>query len=77
VQSHGLDDTGTNTNLDDADFKPITVEIVRGRREQLYWEKVPEKVRRQAVQKVTADDDKSGPEEETATRQRKRQRREK
>lgn len=72
MQSHGLDDAGTDL---DADSKPITVEIVQGRREQLYWEKVPEKVRRQAVQKATtADDDKSG---ESQGRQRKRQRREK
>ena len=28
----------------------ITVEIVRGKKEELYWEKVPEKIRRQAVQ---------------------------
>jgi ribosomal protein L4 len=28
------------------------MEIVQGKREELYWEKVPEKVRRQAVQKA-------------------------
>lgn len=30
------------------------MELVTGKREQLYWEKVPEKVRRQAVQKALA-----------------------
>jgi hypothetical protein len=28
------------------------MEIVRGKREELYWDKVPEKVRKQAVQKA-------------------------
>jgi hypothetical protein len=28
------------------------MEIVQGKREELYWDKVPEKVRKQAVQKV-------------------------
>ena len=30
----------------------ITPELVLGKREELYWEKVPEKVRRQAVEKA-------------------------
>lgn len=28
------------------------MEIVQGKREELYWDKVPEKVRKQAVQKA-------------------------
>ena len=44
----------------------ITPELVLGKREELYWEKVPEKVRRQAVEKAlkvlsTSDGD-GGPE---------------
>ncbi|KZT70319.1 hypothetical protein DAEQUDRAFT_750444 [Daedalea quercina L-15889] len=56
AQSSGLDTTGVapsaGTNL-----KPITLEVVEGMREELYWNKVPEKVRRQAVEKAmtTAD----------------------
>ena len=30
----------------------LVIEIVQGKKEELYWEKVPEKVRRQAVQKA-------------------------
>lgn len=33
-------------------FKPLLVEKVLGKREEVYWEKVPEKVRRQAVDKA-------------------------
>jgi len=49
TQTHGLDATGRTPLQDD---KPIAVERVRGKKEELYWEKVPEKVRRQAVDKV-------------------------
>jgi xRRM domain len=45
-QTHGLDDIGTAV---DPHTDAIIMEIVRGRREELYWEKVPEKVRRKAV----------------------------
>lgn len=30
----------------------VTPELVLGKREEVYWEKVPEKVRRQAVEKA-------------------------
>jgi len=49
VQERGLDDTGT-TQKSNGDT--ITMEIVQGKREELYWDKVPEKVRKQAVQKA-------------------------
>lgn len=47
VQSHGLDEAGSQ-----GDSKGIEVEVVRGKREAVYWEKVPEKVRRGAVAKA-------------------------
>ncbi|KAF9498896.1 hypothetical protein BDN71DRAFT_1384863 [Pleurotus eryngii] len=47
VQSHGLDEVGSQ-----GDSKGIEVEVVRGKREAVYWEKVPEKVRRGAVAKA-------------------------
>ncbi|KAF9234358.1 hypothetical protein BU15DRAFT_90007 [Melanogaster broomeanus] len=49
VHAHGLDATGRRPTGDD---KPISVEIIQGKKEELYWEKVPEKVRRQAVDKA-------------------------
>ena len=48
-QSNGLDDTGTTT---DTKSNAIAVELVVGKREEFYWEKVPEKIRRQAVEKA-------------------------
>jgi hypothetical protein len=49
-QSHGLDEAGTRSL--DAKEGSITTELVLGKREELYWQKVPEKVRKQAVQKA-------------------------
>lgn len=49
VQADGLDAVGRTPVQHD---KPIAVEMVLGKKEALYWEKVPEKVRRQAVDKV-------------------------
>ncbi|KAG2156431.1 hypothetical protein DEU56DRAFT_235020 [Suillus clintonianus] len=49
VQSHGLDDMGKTPG---ASQKAITTEIIEGKKEEVYWEKVPEKVRRQAVEKA-------------------------
>jgi hypothetical protein len=48
VQSHALDDTGRPCPPSSTD-KPITVELVLGKKEAVYWEKVPEKIRRQAA----------------------------
>ncbi|KAF8665110.1 hypothetical protein AX16_000577 [Volvariella volvacea WC 439] len=53
VQTSGLDDVGA----EDPDSPPASVircEIMNGQRESLYWERVPEKIRRQAVQKALA-----------------------
>lgn len=49
VQSHGLDDIGKTP---EASQKAIATEIIEGKKEEVYWEKVPEKVRRQAVEKA-------------------------
>ena len=48
IQTSGLDGQGTGCATSEA----IVPELVLGRREELYWEKVPEKVRRQAVEKA-------------------------
>ncbi|TFK28945.1 hypothetical protein FA15DRAFT_583423 [Coprinopsis marcescibilis] len=53
AQKDGLDDTGCP--LSDAGgghLKAIAVEIVRGTRESMYWQKVPDKVKRAAVEKA-------------------------
>ncbi|KAF8437151.1 hypothetical protein L210DRAFT_3405998 [Boletus edulis BED1] len=49
TQAHGLDATGRTPLKGD---KPIAMEMVQGKKEEVYWEKVPEKVRRQAVDRV-------------------------
>ncbi|KAG2155147.1 uncharacterized protein EDB93DRAFT_1239404 [Suillus bovinus] len=49
VQSHGLDDIGKTPGTSQ---KAIATEIIEGKKEEVYWEKVPEKVRRQAVEKA-------------------------
>lgn len=49
MQSHGLDEIGNNPG---ASEKAITTDIIEGKKEEVYWEKVPEKVRRQAVEKA-------------------------
>ncbi|KAL4081447.1 hypothetical protein V8B97DRAFT_27979 [Scleroderma yunnanense] len=49
VQSNGLDDTGRTPEKDE---KEIKMEVIQGKKEELYWEKIPEKVRRQAVEKA-------------------------
>jgi hypothetical protein len=48
TQSFGLDDVGVPSSSGDG----ITMEIISAKKEQLYWEKVPEKVRQQAVQRA-------------------------
>ncbi|KAG9016108.1 hypothetical protein FRB93_011582 [Tulasnella sp. JGI-2019a] len=45
VQTGALDDQGAS----DGSGQPIQVEIVEGRREEIYWEKVPEKTRLAAM----------------------------
>ncbi|KAI0785642.1 hypothetical protein C8Q75DRAFT_775798 [Abortiporus biennis] len=51
-QSSGLDNVGSSD--DSSGKKPIVVERVDDKREELYWEKVPEKVRKAAVDKAVA-----------------------
>ncbi|KAI0092126.1 hypothetical protein BDY19DRAFT_884425 [Irpex rosettiformis] len=53
IQTTGLDDTGSSQFTGG---KAITVEIVEGTREELYWLKIPEKLRRQAVEKAILGD---------------------
>ncbi|KAJ7633166.1 hypothetical protein FB45DRAFT_695804, partial [Roridomyces roridus] len=47
VQTSGLDETGCPDGS-----LPVEAELVVGKREEVYWEKVPEKVRGQAVRKA-------------------------
>lgn len=52
VQDRGLDDSGTSISSMNSGMKPIIIEVVEGKREEVYWQKVPDKVRRQAVEKA-------------------------
>ena len=53
IQTNGLDDTGsTHPSSSSPHQKPISMEIVCGMREELYWNKVPEKIRYSAVEKA-------------------------
>lgn len=49
IQSNGLDGTGGTPGKGE---KAIDTEIMQGKKEELYWEKIPEKVRHQAVEKA-------------------------
>lgn len=53
IQVYGLDDRGTAVDSSST-AKPIVLEKVLDKREEVYWERVPEKVRRQAVQNMIA-----------------------
>jgi hypothetical protein len=44
----GLDSNGSESS----EVQPIMTEIVLGTREEVYWDKIPEKLRRQAVEKT-------------------------
>lgn len=50
MQTEGLDGAGSPGS--DCARRPLAVEAVGGEREELYWGKVPEKVRRLAVEKA-------------------------
>ena len=56
VQTTGLDSAGSLPSPGGTGTgpKPISAELVDGEREALYWNKVPEKVRREAVRKAIA-----------------------
>lgn len=51
VQANGLDSSGAPA-APHSSQKPLELELVQGRREEVYWERVPEKVRRQAVRRA-------------------------
>ncbi|KAH9833803.1 uncharacterized protein C8Q71DRAFT_860076 [Rhodofomes roseus] len=81
AQNGGLDTTGVAPSPGTT-LKAVTLEVVEGIREELYWNKVPEKVRRQAVEKATATSTASDQPEnvgeeafEPAEKKRKRKRR--
>ncbi|KAI0043496.1 hypothetical protein FA95DRAFT_1563242 [Auriscalpium vulgare] len=48
AQSEALDTTGAHSD------QPMTVELLQGTKEEIYWGQVPEKVRRQAVTKAVS-----------------------
>lgn len=52
-QASGLDDTGLCPSPGD---EAIEAELVQGKREEIYWEKIPEKIRRQAVVRALEND---------------------
>ncbi len=52
MQRLGLDSAGTPAADGE---RPISAEVVDGEREELYWNKVPEKVRREAVRRAIAE----------------------
>ena len=64
-----MDDTGQPTS---GDQKAITMELITGSREELYWEKVPEKARQQAIKRLAAVE--NGASDALQIEQRKRRR---
>jgi hypothetical protein len=48
IQSSGLGGTASSSSSAD---KAILMEMVLGKKEELYWEKVPEKIRRNIMEK--------------------------
>ncbi|OJT10485.1 hypothetical protein TRAPUB_12923 [Trametes pubescens] len=66
VQRQGLDSAGAEGDTGGGDVKPISMEVVEGAREELYWSKVPEKIRREAVRKVIAQASSAGGEDDGA-----------
>lgn len=53
IQISGLDASGSSSSYkNDSQSKPIMAENVLGKREEVYWEKVPQKIKRQAVEKA-------------------------
>ena len=76
MQTEGLDGAGSPGS--DCARRPLAVEAVGGEREELYWGKVPEKVRRQAVERavtgaaLSSDKGAAGAEEAGGKRKRRR-----
>ncbi|CCM03341.1 uncharacterized protein FIBRA_05470 [Fibroporia radiculosa] len=79
IQMQGLDTSGDDSSTSSR-AKAITVEVVDGTREELYWNKVPEKVRREAVERAVKctsgnainDDSHDAPQNSHGARKRKR-----
>ncbi|KZV66859.1 hypothetical protein PENSPDRAFT_636475 [Peniophora sp. CONT] len=53
VQKDALDDAGAPAS-EHEQLRPLVVELLDGRQEEVYWGQVPEKVRKQAVLKATS-----------------------
>ncbi|KAF9562465.1 hypothetical protein CPC08DRAFT_796897 [Agrocybe pediades] len=52
LQTSGLDAFGTPSSSGGSANNHLVPELVTGKREELYWQKVPEKIRKQAVDKA-------------------------
>lgn len=53
VQRDSLDSSGS-LSTSHPKTQPLEVELVTGKKEELYWSKVPERIRMQALAKATA-----------------------
>lgn len=51
MQQNGLDEQGQVAE----EAVRLTLEVVQGLREVIYWEKIPEKVRKSALMKASCD----------------------
>ena len=51
VQNGALDNVGQSL-ASHPKLKPLEVESIRGKKEEMYWDKVPEKIRMQALVKA-------------------------
>ena len=69
MQSDGLDCAGKRVSSE-SENKAIGVDLIRDKKEEIYWNKVPEKVRKQAIQKAMQEVRETGDEPEPAKRQR-------
>ncbi|KZT29467.1 hypothetical protein NEOLEDRAFT_1175152 [Neolentinus lepideus HHB14362 ss-1] len=75
VQIDGLDGIGTQSSQTSNIAKTIGVELVTGTREEMYWGKVPEKVRREAAVASAAVETRDREDEEEERNLKKRWRR--
>lgn len=71
IQATGLDADGAAPS---ASGKRILMELVEGKKEELYWEKVPEKARLQAVQNALKLSGDTTPPSENSSQPSKRRR---
>jgi hypothetical protein len=70
-QLNGLDDAGELVT--DGEI-PIMVERVEGKREEIYWEKVPERLRREGVKRLVGITEAEGRDGEYGGRSKRRRR---